>query len=78
VTLAGIVIEASEVDPSKALFPIELSWLPSVKVTVVSEDVIMNALSPIEVTLAGIVTEASDEARLKESFPIDVTPVGTT
>jgi hypothetical protein len=64
VTLAGIVIEASEVDPSKALIPIEASRLPSAKVTVVSEDVLLNALCPIDVTLAGIVTEASDPAEL--------------
>ena len=53
----GIVTLVSELQPSNALLPIEVTLLPIV--TLVSPLQSANATEPIEVTLSGIVTLVS-------------------
>ena len=64
VMLFGMVIEVSEVAPSKALRPIEVRALPAPKVTVLSAVAPLNVLLPIEVTLFGMVIEVRAVAAL--------------
>jgi hypothetical protein len=56
VTLAGMVIEVSDVAFANAPTPILVSWLSSAKVIEVSP-VSANAYVPMLATLAGMVTE---------------------
>ena len=72
VMLFGMVIEVSEVAPSKALRPIEVRALPAPKVTVLSAVAPLNVLLPIEVTLFGMVIEVSEVAPSKALFAIEV------
>ena len=57
VTLLGMVIDVKAVQPKKALSPMIVSLLFSVKVTAFKPMQYKNALSPMEVTLAGIVID---------------------
>ena len=61
-TLAGIVMEVSEVALENAPRTIDVSVLPAAKVTEVSAVAPENASLPIDVTLAGMVMEVSEVA----------------
>ena len=60
VTVAGISIDVSELQYSNAYEPMLVSWLPSAKVTDVSELHSQNACQPMLVTEAGIVIVVSE------------------
>jgi hypothetical protein len=75
VTLAGMVMEVSELVAANESFSILVSWLPSAKVTEVSEVAPLNAELPMLVTLAGMVMEVNPELA-KARLPILVTPSG--
>jgi hypothetical protein len=72
VTPAGMVMSVRAVAPLNASFPMDASWLPAAKVTVVRLLVPKNARDPMDVTPAGMVIAVRDKAKWNAYIPMDV------
>jgi hypothetical protein len=76
VTPAGMVMSVRALAPENALIPMDVSWLPSAKVTLVRLLAFLNAYVPMDVTVAGMVIAVSALAASNAPHPIDVTSAG--